>query len=343
MGEIIVSGLGAHSIESRLQKMLLEKQPSALGMATAFLSLAGARKFESLVRNCGATAIRVVIGVSGAVTHPSAIKYLAEKNYRVRLGNHSPGIFHPKLLVGGDRFVASGNIATANCGYVGSANFTDSGLTKNIEVALATIDPTLAQNVGDAFSSIWKLGGNLTTRSLKQYEQVFARRLGNRTVEDLQLLNILEGTTRPGRSLPSEPLIAPQFCNGVWTGLQSFTGEHAFQVEFPRRAGEALGVLLGVRESHVPVECADGVVRTMTFRYYQDNGMYRLNVPNDAPLVDWARRERRGALLVWKDSNTENGHIQAKIIRGRLLHDISERSKALGTWGRTTTREYGWY
>jgi HKD family nuclease len=344
MGDIIVGGLeSTSSLETKLQSLFTKKQPSALGMATAFLSLAGAQKFDSLVMNSGATAIRVVIGISGAVTHPSAIKFLAEKNYSVRLGNHSPGIFHPKLLVGGDRFIASGKLRTASCGYIGSANFTDSGLTKNIEVALTTIDPALAQSVGDAFSAIWTVSGNLTNRSLDQYEKVFSKRLGNRTIEDLRLLNVLEGTTRRGRSLPPEPLIIPQLCNGVWTGLQSFTGEHTFQVEFPRKAGEALGVLLGARDRPIEVECADGILRTMTFRYYQDNGMYRLNVPNDLPLVDWVRRERRGALLVWKDSHGENEPIQARILRGRSLLEISEKSRALGTWGRTPTREYGWY
>ncbi len=113
-------------------------------------------------------------------------------------------------------------------------------------------------------------------------------------------------------------------------------------MEFPRRAGEALGVLLGTSESQVAVECVDGVLRTMIFRYYQHNGMYRLNVPNDVPLVDWARARRRGALLVWRDPN-ENNPVQAKIIRGHSLLEISERSKALGTWGRTATREYGWF
>lgn len=338
MGEIIVGGLDDTSIESSIQRMLSVKRPPAIGMATAFLSVAGARKFSSFVRSCGATTVRLVVGISGAVTHPSAIKYLAEQDFLVRLGNHSPGIFHPKLLVGGDRFAISGKMATANCGYVGSANFTNSGLTKNVEVALATVDPILAQEIGDAFSSIWVAGARLTTRSLEQYERLFAKRLGNRTIEDLQLLNVLEGTNI-ATATPPEPLISPQLCNGAWAGLQSFTGEHTFQVEFPRRAGEALGILLGMREGQIVVECADGEFRTMIFRYYQHNGMYRLNVPNDVPLVDWARRERRGAFFVWKDNN----RIQAKIIRGRALLDVSERSKALGTWGKTSTREYGWF
>lgn len=342
MSEIKVVGLDADNLEAQLRGMLLEKQPAALGMATAFLSLAGARKFHSLAQNCGAASIRLVIGISGGVTHPSAIQYLADHDCAVRLGQHSPGVFHPKLLVGGDHFVASGSMATASCGYIGSANFTASGLTKNVEAALVTEDPILAQHIGEAFSSIWTMGKRLTVRSLEEYKLVFAKRLGYRSVQDLQLLNVLEGATTE-RHAPSEPLIEPALCNGVWAGLQSFTGEHTFQVEFPRRAGEALGALLGALDSQVALECADGVLRTMTFRYYQDNGMYRLNVPNDVPLVDWARRERRGALLVWRDTNVATGRIQAKIIRGRSFVEMSKRSKALGTWGQTTTREYGWY
>ena len=62
MGDIIVGGLeSTSSLETKLQSLFTKKQPSALGMATAFLSLAGAQKFDSLVMNSGATAIRVVI------------------------------------------------------------------------------------------------------------------------------------------------------------------------------------------------------------------------------------------------------------------------------------------
>jgi hypothetical protein len=338
MSKVIVAGLQGRTVELNLQRLVLGNQPNVLGMATAFLSLPGARKFAALTRQCRVNVSRVVAGVSGAITDPAAIRYLVDKGHNVRLGNHWPGIFHPKLLVGGDRFLNSGCLGVASCGYIGSANFTNAGLTRNLEIALTTTDPTLSKHVGDAFTAIWKITRSLTPGSLERYEQVFARRQRRRSLDDLKFLEILDDAegVRPGRTAP---LIAARLCNGVWAGLQSFTGEHTFQVEFPRQAGEALGGLLRTSGRRIPVECTDGVIRHVTFRYYRDNGMYRLNVPNDMPLVAWARAQQRGALLILRDRD----HIQAEIIRGWRLEEVSDRSVALGTWGRTTTRQYGWF
>lgn len=342
MSEIVVSGIDGNSVKTSLQKLILENQPKALGMATAFLTLDGARTYDALYKKCEGKMSRVVAGLSGAITQPAAIKFLAENGHVVRLGTHNVGIFHPKILVGGDRFLKSGRLATTNCGYVGSANFTGAGLTKNLELSLATEDPLLAERLGDAFTKIWTIGKKLTAASLELYEEAFARSQRSRSIEDLKFLEVID-VSKALKPRSASPLIAPRLCNGVWAGLQSFTGEHAFQVEFPKKAGEALGALLGIAEGQAPIECSDGETRTMTFRYYTHNGMYRLNVPNEMPLVSWAREEKRGALVVWRDRDSAEGHIHAEIVRGRRLQETLARSKALGTWGRTTTREYGWY
>lgn len=71
--------------------------------------------------------------------------------------------------------------------------------------------------------------------------------------------------------------------------------------------------------------------------------MFRLNVPNDVPGVQWARDHKDGLAIV------ERGLPGGAPLRLRLLKpgaDLSEvvgRSAALGTWGRTSTRLYGWY
>ena len=63
-------------------------------------------------------------------------------------------------------------------------------------------------------------------------------------------------------------------------------------------AGDALAVLLGTKDGAVGIHCSDNAKRQMTFRYYKDNGMFRLNVPNDIPAVQWARANHSGAVLV---------------------------------------------
>lgn len=342
MNEITVSGIDGAAVLKSLKRLISASQPNALGMATAFLTLDGARTYDALYKRCNGKVSRVIAGLSGAITQPDAIKFLDENGHNVRLGIHNNGIFHPKLLVGGDRFLRSGRFETTNCGYVGSANFTRAGLTKNLELSLVTRDPHLTESLGDAFATIWTVGKKLTTSTFEEYEQVFARSQRNRSIEDLKFLEVLS-SNKSSKSKITAPLILPRNCRFVWVGLQSFTGEHTFQVEFPKKAGEALGTLLGIAEGPIQIVCSDGETRSMTFKYYLDNGMYRLNVPNEMPLVNWARNEKSGALIVWRDRETDEGPIYAEIVRGRRFQDVLSRSKALGTCGKTNTREYGWY
>jgi hypothetical protein len=111
-------------------------------------------------------------------------------------------------------------------------------------------------------------------------------------------------------------------------------------VEFPRRAGDALAVMLGARDDAIEIDCVDNIRRLMKYGYYANNGMYRLNVPNEVPGVKWVRSNHSGALLV---SRGDEGIPAVEVISGNKLRDVAERSKALGYWGKTRTREYGWY
>jgi hypothetical protein len=329
-------------VGSRLIDLVSANKVNALGMATAFLSLNGAYEYHDLFTSADAATSRVVVGLSGEISHPKAIEHLIAKNHSVRLRKFPGAIFHPKLLVGGDRFSHSGQLRLPNCGYVGSANFTRAGLHKNLEIMLATHDHDVATEIAEAFSTIWRDAAPASTSVLSEYERAFARAQRKRSLADLAFLDVIDAAPS-GPNGPVPNLVPPRYCTAVWAGLQSFTGEHAFQVEFPRKAGEALRTLLGTDSGSVPIECVDGQIHNMTFRYYAHNGMYRLNVPNNMPLVDWARTSHQGALLVWQHDALEGGTLNAEIVRGHRLAESIARSRALGSWGRTSTREYGWY
>jgi len=68
--------------------------------------------------------------------------------------------------------------------------------------------------------------------------------------------------------------------------------------------------------------------------------MFRLNVRNDTPGAAWARANRQGIAVVEDDGIAMKFHI---IQPGQNMADVIDRSVALGTWGRTPTRLYGWY
>ena len=58
--------------------------------------------------------------------------------------------------------------------------------------------------------------------------------------------------------------------------------------------------------------------------------------------MKWARKHKDGIALV--EYNEESGGLYFEITRpGERMEDVVGRSLALGTWGKTRTRLYGWY
>ena len=81
----------------------------------------------------------------------------------------------------------------------------------------------------------------------------------------------------------------------------------------------------------------------MKFKFYADNGMFRINVPNDVPHVPWIREHKQGLAIVQRGP-TGGAPIRLTIhLPGTEANEIIDRSLSLGSWGRTSTRLYGWF
>ena len=71
--------------------------------------------------------------------------------------------------------------------------------------------------------------------------------------------------------------------------------------------------------------------------------MFRINLPNDLPGVARVREERSGILVV-KKTSTPATPISVRILPpGPEAEMVAQTSFALNTWGRTSTRAYGWF
>ena len=137
------------------------------------------------------------------------------------------------------------------------------------------------------------------------------------------------------------------FAKAAWAGLESFTGAWTFQVEFPRAAGEVVHRLVGRRKSrdgNVQVYCPnDNKTCRMKFSFYKDNCMFRLNIPNDIEGVDWVRTNKEGIALI-EAGPVGGAPLRLSLFRpGVEANEVMARSHALGSWGKTTSRLYGWY
>ena len=81
----------------------------------------------------------------------------------------------------------------------------------------------------------------------------------------------------------------------------------------------------------------------MTFAFYAQNDMFRLNIPNDVPGVAHARASRTGLALV-ELAQPGLAPLQLTLsVDPAFIQRVHARSFAMGTWGQTPTRYYGWY
>lgn len=352
--QIALSGVGATDLLEHLRASLARAQPRVVGIAAAFVSTEGVRQLLEILRRSGGPACRLIAGTDNAVTHPEALYLARDQGWRVRLGRPLRGIFHPKLVVAGNRFAPNGVIQSLCCVYVGSSNLTIGGLKANVECGLIAVADSCLVSASEAFAELWTAAGPATDVELRHYAARFAERARHRKVSELVDLGINDSQPLPSGPIdlrlqqpPFRPALGTNFAVAAWTGLQSFTGEYRFQVEFPKSAGKIISQLIRAHvqaDGRIDIYCPeDESTRPMQYRYYADNGMFRLNVPNDFPGVAWAREHKDGLAVI------EQGPPGGAPLRLRLLKpgaDASElvgRSAALGTWGKTSTRSYGWY
>ena len=347
--QILATGLGGATLKAVLQEGLRRTKPNALGVAVAYVSVVGFDFIQHMVDRYEIKRLRLVTDTKDGVTHPTALATALDRGWDVRVVDRLPGTFHPKLYVGGGDFDEDAGVADISFVLVGSANLSSAALERNGECSQVRIAPTATSSAGAAWKECWVAGTNLTASRLAAYEKYFALRNRHRSPADLVTLGVTDEPVPTKDGEPAKNVKPPRdaqkaisntAASTAWAGLQSFTGDYNLQVEFPRDAGSVLSRLLGISEGTADFLCEDGRVRPFLFRYYTHNGMFRLNVHNDTPVASWARAHKRGIAVV----ESEDGRLKFLIIRpGQRMIDVIGRSLALGTWGRTSTRLYGWY
>jgi hypothetical protein len=247
-----------------------------------------------------------------------------------------------------------GRVSALSYTYVGSSNLTGGGLERNVECGFAAVAAGCLPSGSQAFADLWASGIPATESELRNYSARFAERARLRSLTQLVDLGVTDSRPLPSdtvalrRASPVDrAALGSPFAVATWAELKSFTGEYRFQVEFPKTAGLVISRLMQRTHSadgHVEVYCAeDESTRQMQYRFYRDNGMFRLNIQNDVPGVAWARAHRDGLALV-EQGPAGGAPLRLRIIMpGAEASDIVGRSVALGTWGKTSTRVYGWF
>jgi PLD-like domain len=343
--EILWTGQGGGNFLNILNTKIGSTKPESLGLAVAYASVYGVIELSNILNKNAVSRCRVVTDISDCVTHPNALRLALTSGWEVRVVDNA-STFHSKLYVGCNSFDRSDMPRQHKFSIVGSPNLSKAAFQRNAECFFVSDDPTQPTSTGASWAALWQLGIPATAAGIDRYEKRFQARNRWRAVQDLVTLGVAEDavirTGQPALSSP-QPALSHLSATAVWAGLQSFTGDYRFQTEFPSRAANVLrNILKSVATTRkVDMLCDDGITREFTFPFYKANGMFRLNIPNAVPSAQWARANKAGLALV--DARGV-GDIRFSIMRpGADLNDAVRRSQALGTWGSTRTRLYGWY
>ena len=342
--DVFLSGLGDDTTHNRLSGLLSETESDSLFFASAYVTQAGVNRIESLLDQHQIETCVAVFGLDGTVTQPSAIESAVSLGWTLRLIEGGDHHFHPKIALAGDS--PPEPFAEAHGGYIGSANFTKGGLIDNIEAGLVVYDGEIIDSLTDVAERVWGLAEPVESVDVDEYSDRYASAARERP-PDYQPPGV--GSSLAGEidsedesKPPQQPTYSYDHATVAWAGLESFTGEYTFQVEFPKTAGEVIRSLLGANEAEINVYCSDMEVREMKYKFYENNGMFRLNIPNEVPGVEQARKEESGIAVVTENDRSD-APLNLEIINdAERVEEFVSRSKREGSWDKTPTRLYGW-
>jgi len=142
--------------------------------------------FKYIQDNINKTAKQNFLVGVGLPTSPKVLDELKNRDGNGLFSSkiyHKPNeLFHPKVYL-----IKSGNKLTA---YVGSANCTDGGFDKNLELSIKTDEQDFCNNLLKWFNTLFKFGISITDEFLQSYSLLFERRK-ERMKQDKNELNII--------------------------------------------------------------------------------------------------------------------------------------------------------
>ena len=350
---VATTGITGNTYKALFRKQILRVRPPVVGMAVAYVSASGFNLVKKILDEGGVGEVRLVTDTKDGVTHPKALQSAVDSGWNVRVVDSLAGTFHPKLYVGAAGFDDNAGVVDLSLAITGSPNLSHGGFLKNGECVFWSSAPHSRKSAAKAWCDCWNVGVPVTAERLEAYEKYFALRNRHRRPEDLVVLGITDSIPEKADGAPKKSFTPPKpehkaisetAASVAWAGLQSFTGEYNLQVEFPKETGLVLRRIFESlsQDESIEILCVDGEVRTFKYRFYDHNGMFRLNIPNSTPLVEWARENKQG--IAYVEHNEELDALHFEILQpSQSMLDVVDRSLALGTWGRTPTRLYGWY
>ncbi|WP_282196114.1 restriction endonuclease PLD domain-containing protein [Turicimonas muris] len=162
-----------HLIENRLDLLLrLSKDAQKIYIASAYVSKNPLwENIKHLAEN-ETVDIRLLSGLNHAISDPNIIGFQHPRlKVKVAYPPENGAIFHPKLYI---FHMKRGKVEA----FVGSANFTSRGLTRNEEILFHVTDQSSIKELNDYFEKIWSddtKSHELLEEQLEEYTNIYKK------------------------------------------------------------------------------------------------------------------------------------------------------------------------
>lgn len=307
-------------------RLVLDPSVSRLRAAVAFATTPGVRLLEgALGRRTPRLPVEIVVGLDGHITEPNALSRLLEApDIALRVfASGATTMFHPKVY-----FFDAAEVAVA---IVGSCNLSAAGLTRNRESAVQVwleAGSAAAEEWERWWREIWTLSRPLDQQLLESYSAGYSPQ--RRSPSDIQSVDT------------PEPVEVPlDQADRLWLGTSSMTGGGVTQLELPRDTVRFFGV---TPDSHV--EVIELTLRrggeewgANRLAFYENNDMWRINLNGEIPEVRGRSLPYQYVLFI---RTGEPGVYQFLVLGEPETAELRAAAGALGQFGQTRTRDFGW-
>lgn len=334
------------TLQGAIGKKLELTNYDSICVSVAYMTVSGVRTLLPNLVEAPPTRSKWLVGLDDFVTQPGAIDVVSRiPGAVVRIASlRKFGLrFHPKVFI----FQKTQN-PRQTLSIIGSSNLTANALRGNAEanVLIETSEMSGVRAIENLWSELWRMGHEPSPRELnlykRRYEAAKAQRERHKSTSQLRSKQLILGS--------DEAEVDPAKAQVCWIECGYITAMGR-EIELKAEQGLFFGLdPSGEAPRQFDFQVSSGETIRLRMKY-QGNHMWRLQLTNGVPEVANGLRpkEKNGSLgrspyvaVIERMMSSSTYHLRFVDLHSREFKRLVNRSKALGTFGQTSARMYGW-
>ncbi len=341
------------TFDALISQIASESRWARVSVAVAYATVSGVIRLHEVIYSSNPNVcFRWLLGIDDYITSPGAVEFCSlqsKSDVRIYKSIQRTTRFHPKMYLF-EEFNRMGGGALL---IVGSANLTIAALERNCEAGAIvwTSSKSEAEDLIASYDRLWQLGKEPTNELMAQYMANYQHYQGNRSF-------LRQDDVREKSGVGSYEVLehdaaekSPEASNICWIEVGKNTAMGR-ELEFKAEQARFFGLNpQGGDPEYRDFLVSNGEVVLLRLKY-QDNHMWRLQLNRNVPEVatglrpenEMGQLDRSPYVAIFEriDGN-KRFRLHFQRVNSSKHRHVRSQSAKIGTIGKTTAREYGWY